>query len=132
MKKTLQLYALLLASPLITVAAPMDFLQAFEQAQKDDPQILAAEYQYQATQTTLPQARAALLPNVSLDVFASKHNNESTDQTSLITTADRYNSDGYSLSLTQSVYNHGYWLKLQQADLNVAIGEAQINAARQA
>lgn len=131
MKKNLHLIVLLLALPVTSTGATMDFMQAFEQAQKDDPQILAAEYQYQATQETLPQARAALLPNVSLDVFAAKHNNEVTSLTTSITTRDRYNADGYTLSLTQSLYNHGNWLRLQQADMNVAIGEAKINAARQ-
>lgn len=135
MKKNCHLYLLLLGmnlcAPLTATGATLDFMQAFEQAQKDDPQILAAEYEYQATYEALPQARAALLPNVTLDVFASKHSAESTAVTTQITSSDDYNRDGYTLSLTQSLYNHGYWLQWQQADLTVAIGEARVNTARQ-
>lgn len=131
MKKNLHLIALLLALPVTSTGATMDFVQAFEQAQKDDPQILAAEFQYQATQQKIPQARAALLPNVSLDVFKGKHDTESTSVPTSVTTIDSYDTEGYTLSLTQSIYNHGYWLQWQQADLTVAIGEAQVNAARQ-
>ena len=95
------------------------------------PRILAAEFQYQATRETLPQARAALLPDVSLDVFTGKHNTETTDQATSITTADRYDREGFTLSLSQSLYNHAYWLQVLQADIYVAIGEANVNAARQ-
>lgn len=136
MRKNSHFY-LLLASinlwmPVTVMGATIDFMQAFEQAQKDDPQILAAEYEYQATYEALPQARAALLPNVSLDVFTGKHSDESTNQTTQITSSDRYDTEGYTLSLAQSLYNHGYWLQWQQADLTVAIGEAKVHAARQA
>lgn len=131
MQKSGHFILLMLLLPVMAAAATMDFLQAFEQAQKDDPQILSAEYEYLATSEARPQARAALLPNISLDVFAAKHSSEITDQSTLISTSDRYDAEGYSLSLTQSLYNHGYWLQWQQADLSVAIGEAKVNAARQ-
>ena len=123
--------SVLVIVPVAVTAAPMDFLQAYEQAQKDDPRILAAEFQYQATRETLPQARAALLPNVSLDVFTGKHNTETTVQATSITRADRYDREGFTLSLSQSLYNHAYWLQVLQADIYVAIGEANVNAARQ-
>ena len=123
--------SVLVIAPVAVTAAPMDFLQAYEQAQKDDPRILAAEFQYQATRETLPQARAALLPNVSLDVFTGKHNTETTVQATSITTANRYDREGFTLSLSQSLYNHAYWLQVLQADIYVAIGEVNVNAARQ-
>ena len=123
--------SVLVIAPVAVTAAPMDFLQAYEQAQKDDPRILAAEFQYQATRETLPQARAALLPNVSLDVFTGKHNTETTVQATSITRADRYDREGFTLSLSQSLYNHAYWLQVLQADIYVAIGEVNVNAARQ-
>ena len=131
MNKYLLMCSVLVIVPVAVTAAPMDFLQAYEQAQKDDPRILAAEFQYQATRETLPQARAALLPNVSLDVFTGKHNTETTVQATSITRADRYDREGFTLSLSQSLYNHAYWLQVLQADIYVAIGEVNVNAARQ-
>lgn len=131
MKKNRHLIALILLVPLAASSQTMDFIQAFEQAQKDDPQILAAEFAYQATQQKIPQARAALLPNVSLDVYKGKYDSETTSVATSVTATESYDADGYTLSLTQSIYNHAYWLQWQQADLTVAIGEAQINAARQ-
>lgn len=131
MKNIIRFSLVLMCAPFSVIGAGIDFMQAFEQAQKDDPKILSAEFAYQATTEALPQARSALLPNVSLDVYASKHNTDVTDQLTSLTTSDDYRSDGYTLSLSQSLYNHGFWLQLQQADLSVAIGEAQVNAARQ-
>ncbi|MDQ1363621.1 MAG: Type secretion protein TolC [Pseudomonadota bacterium] len=132
MKKHTHLFYVLLASvylcaPATTFAATMDFMQAFEQAQKDDPRILGAEFEYQAMREIQPQARAALLPHVELDIFAGTHNLETT----AMPDDDRYDTDGYALTLTQSLYNHSNWLQWQQADLTVAIGEAKVNAARQ-
>jgi outer membrane protein len=121
------------ASVAVPPATPvaMDLLQVFELAVKNDAQIQAAEYAYLSAQEAKPQARAALLPNISLDVFAGKNSTEIINQATQISASNDYNSDGYTLALTQSIYNHAYWLQLQQADLSVAVGEAQVNAARQ-
>lgn len=116
-------------------ALSLDFLQAFEMAESSDPDIQAAKFEYQSTLDTKPQARAALLPNVSLDVFANQVKQDTTSATPFsvtsFTTGD-YDSTGYNLSLIQSIYKHDLYLTLEQADLGIASAAAAYEAAQQA
>ena len=107
----------------------IDFLQAYEMAEQSDPDIQAARYQYEATLDTRPQVRAALLPSVSLDVFRQQVEQDTTSPFALI--SEDYDVNGYSLSLSQSIYQHDLYLSLEQADLNVASAAATYEAAQQ-
>jgi len=107
----------------------IDFLEAFELAQNSDPEILAASFEYQSAINERPQSRAALLPNVRLDFFSSQVKQKGNKITN---PAVNYDSNGYSLSLTQSIYNHDLYLKLEQTDLSIAASAAAYDAAKQA
>jgi len=107
----------------------LGFLQAYEQAEKSDPEILAASFEYQAALSTRPQTRSALLPNITLDVFTQQVDQGSNSVTII---ASDYETNGYSLSLTQSIYNHDLYLKLEQTDISIASAAADYDAAKQA
>ena len=107
----------------------VDFLQAYELATKNDPEILAASFEYQAALSTRSQTQSALLPNLTLDVFAQQVEQESN---SLIIPVNDYDSSGYTVSLTQSIYNHDLYLKLEQTDINIASAMANYDAEKQA
>lgn len=111
-------------------AAALDFLQAYELAEKSDPEIQAAQFEYQAAVDTRPQSRAALLPNVNLDLFRREVSQDSSNQFSLI--REDYNVTGYTLSLVQSLYQHDLYLSLEQTDLSIASALATFEAAQQA
>jgi outer membrane protein len=106
----------------------LDFLQAYELAEKNDPEILAASYAYQAVLGTRSQSRSALLPNVTLNLFTQQVSQDSNDPTTI--TSD-YTANGYDLSLTQSIYNHDIYLILEQTDLSIASAAANYNAEKQ-
>lgn len=106
----------------------MDFLQAYELAEKNDPEIRAAEYDYETVVNIKPQTRAALLPNITLDIFTQQTEEDS----NAIASAGDYDADGYTLSLVQSIYQHDLYLKLELADLDIASAAAVFDAARQA
>lgn len=106
----------------------MDFLQAYELAEKNDPEIRAAEYDYETVVNIKPQTRAALLPSITLDIFTQQTEE---DSNAIASTGD-YDADGYTLSLVQSVYQHDLYLKLELADLDIASAAAVFDAARQA
>ena len=110
-------------------AFAVDFLQAYELAKKNDPEILAASFEYQAALSTRSQTQSALLPNLTLDVFAQQVEQENNILTGL---SSDYDSSGYTLSLTQSIYNHDLYLKLEQTDLNIASAVANFDAQKQA
>ena len=103
----------------------LDFLEAYEMAEKSDPDILAAAFEYQSEQETRSQSRSALLPQVTLDILSIKVSDDSQPASTL----GDYDSDGYSLTLSQSIYNHDLYLKLDQADLSIASAAADFAAA---
>lgn len=114
-------------------AAALDFLQALEKAETSDPDILAAEFNFQAVEATHGQSLSALLPNINLSVFETQNDSETSNSSNLLfpNTSSEYDSSGYTLSLTQSIYNHSLYQKLKQTNLNIAGETANINAARQ-
>jgi len=123
--RTLAVTSLLLLTSTNTFA--LGFLQAYELAEKRDPEILAASFEYQAAVSTRSQSMSALLPNINLDVFAQKVEQSSNPSSSITD----YDSSGYTLSLTQSIYNHDQYLKLEQTDLSIASAAATYAAAKQ-
>jgi outer membrane protein len=95
-------------------------------ALENDPSIKAAEAAYNAVLTSKPQARSLLLPNVS---FSANTSDNSTDSS----TSGRsdYNSNGYSLNLTQPLFRYDYWIQHQQADSSIGQAQAEYLAAQQ-
>jgi outer membrane protein len=131
-RKHLLLFSLLLMGSQQSLA--LDFLQAYELAQQSDPDIQAARYEYESILDSRPQARAALLPNLTLDIFAQQveqDSNRPTTTTTTTTTRD-YDASGYRLSLVQSIYQHDLYLTLEQTDLSIASAAASYDAAKQA
>ena len=114
-------------------ALAIDFLQAYEQAKKNDPQILAASFEYQAALSTRSQTKSALLPNLTLDFFSQQIEQQRNSLSNLVSNpVNNYDSSGYRLSLTQSIYNHDLYLKLEQTDLSIAAAVVNFDAEKQA
>ncbi|MDH5423503.1 MAG: TolC family outer membrane protein [Gammaproteobacteria bacterium] len=100
--------------------------ESFELAQQGDPQIAAAKAEYNAAIEQIPQARSALLPNITLDFFSGNSD----------TTTNGSNTDidnqGYQLTLSQSLYNHQLYKLLDQAKAGVAQAAINYSAQQQA
>lgn len=109
-----------------------DLLTTYRQALESDPQLRAAEAGYRAAREARPQSRSALLPQISLNADYTHH--ETDIQDSAVggsTGSSDYDSNGYSLSLRQSLYHHDYYVQLRQADAVIAQAEAQFAGVRQ-
>jgi len=133
-KKILQTASLLFLMLASQSSIALDFLQALELAEKSDPEILAAEFEYQAMLETRAQSKSALLPTIQLSVFTSRAKQETKNSSQPAVIPDgsiSFDTDGYSLSLSQSIYSHGLYKQLQQTDINIALSTAEINAQRQ-
>ena len=116
-------------------AGAMDFLQAVSRAEKSDPDMRAAEYTYQSILENRAQSESSLLPQIELSLYTRHDQTEISNSSdpALIPNAKRsFNTDGYSLSLTQSVYEHGLYLQLEQADINIAMATVELESERQA
>ncbi len=128
MKKSILISALLAAST--THAANLS--DVMQLALQNDPQLKAAQYNQQASEESKKQAFANFLPQVSGSWSKSKSiNNESTfGRFGTVENPDS-DSDGWSVTLNQSIYDQRNFIQKRSADLDVAKGLADLDAAEQ-
>lgn len=117
-------------------AAPLTLLEAYQLAQQHDAQIASARASLEAGQEKLPQGRAGLLPSLSLQAdYASTHQdinyNTLTSTLSSTQVDQRYDSNSYSVSLTQPLFRLQNLAVYRQAKAQVSIAEDNFVIAEQ-
>ncbi len=113
-------------------AQSADLLQVYRDAVGFDAQFAAARAQLEAGREKLPQGRAGLLPTVGLSASTTWNDLESTPRTTPTTTRSaEYNSNLWSVSLSQPLFRWQNWVGYKQAELAVATAETQYVQARQ-
>lgn len=117
----------LLASPLFAA----DLMQVYRDAQDNDPTFAAARATLDAGQEKMPQARAGLLPSLTLSGNTVWNENEITQHGGPTIAKPHYNSNGYQLTLTQPLFRWQNWVSYDQSKLQVAQAEANFVQARQ-
>ena len=126
------------------LAQAENLLEVYQAAVKNDPVIREADARRLAALEVKPQARALLLPQVTLggQIYTANSDSESTSQqvnqtTGQPVTVGYKNSTDvsqywdYSAELTQTVFRWDQWQSLKRADSEVAIAEANYRAAQQ-
>lgn len=97
-------------------AWPMDLLQAYQAAQRNDTTLGASRANAEAGRERVSQARSALLPNVAINASRSKNEFETNN---LTTGADlpvqKYLSGTASLTLRQPLYRSALMAQYRQA-----------------
>ncbi len=126
MKKTSWLLPLLLAA---TPALAVDLLQVYRQAQDYDAVFATARANLDAGREKGPQGLSGLLPSLSLSGNTAWNDNDISSGG--VSTARQYNSNAYTLSLSQPVFRWQNWVAYDQGKLAVALAEAQFVQARQ-
>jgi outer membrane protein len=133
----------LTALALSAIAAPAfsqaSLLEVYQRAMINDPVVREAEATYLANAETKPQRRAALLPNLSASANVRNQFSDSIGGFDLgggISSGDDRNisdsdSDGWSMSLRQTLFNWSTFAQLKQADKIVARAETTYEAAKQ-
>lgn len=120
-----------------------DLIEVLQLGRQHDPTYLEAKATFQAEKEKLPQARALLLPNLSASANRTRFDDETTREgpgildpsgipVSKRTDDVSYTSKGYSLSLTQPLYDATLFAGLKQAKVTVRQAEAEFAAAEQA
>ncbi len=79
----------------------------YQRALDNDPQLKAAEATYMADREALPQARAGLLPQVGASADTTNYDTRSTDG----------NGHGYTLSLSQPVFDASAWFTFRRGEV---------------
>src|SRR5512143_3061204 len=127
--------AALLAGP---ASAAESLLDVYQRALQNDPTIREAEATYRAQAEARPQARAALMPSVSLGGTVSNQYSDTKGGVivggTVLGTRSVFDSDshGWTVNLTQTIFDWGRYTTLRQADKRVARAETDYEAAKQA
>ncbi|WP_419833977.1 TolC family outer membrane protein [Endozoicomonas atrinae] len=110
------LLAALAGAVLNVQAAPTQYnlLDVYNMALENDAQLAAAQASMKATQETVNQSRATLLPTLGLSAN-TQYNKTSSDFTSGLEVDDNYNSHGWGATLTQPLFNMNSWFNYEQA-----------------
>lgn len=128
MKRHAIFFALLAFSQPLAAA---DLLQTYREARGNDPVYASARAARDAGRESLPQGLALLLPTVSASGF-TQMNNIDIDYRGALPAATRDgNTNGYSLSLTQPLFNWQSIMLYREAGFKVAQAEAVFGQATQ-
>jgi outer membrane protein len=131
----------LLSLGLIAVPADIfadNLLEVFQQALAYDPAYQKAAADRNSIAQNIPINRSVLLPQANAAGFSQYNHQVNRQENSFaipgvpITLGEgtyRYNSQGYTLSLTQTVFNYAEWASLSEAKLSVKAADANYTAA---
>lgn len=127
MKKTL--LCLLLGLGLSSWSHATDLMDIYQQALENDPTFKQAYSTYMSSTEAIPQARAALFPQLTVSAQAGRSvQNVIASGTALETS---YNNNLWSVSASQAMFNYQAWALVQQAKASVKAAQANFNNAAQ-
>ncbi len=107
-------------------------IDVYQIAKSKDAEIREAEANFNASIQARPIARASLLPQISLSAESSWNNVKTEGQTLGVGSGDvDFNSHGYSLQLSQPLYNHSFYVQLRQAKNEVAKAQVELDSSKQ-
>ncbi len=112
----------------------LDFNQALQLALQHDLDLQSAEYAYTSNQSTRALSRASLLPQINATAFTQRTEEKTSNSSNpaiISNGTTEFDTDGYSITLHQSVYKHANYKLLEQASLNIQAASASLEAARQ-
>ena len=109
----------------------INLFDLYPQARLYDPEFTQAQAQWLSEQESYPQARANLLPNISAEANYTKADTENRGGLSSFIQGGETNTEGYNVTLSQSIYNHGAWAGLSAAKQKVLSAAASFKAAEQ-
>ena len=129
LKPSCALFALLsLVSPIGQAA---DLIDIFQLGEANDPQFKQVLATHRATLETLPQAKALLLPSLSASAN-TRYNDQDISTNGFGASGEvGFNSRGYSLNLTQTLFRWDQFLAIGQSESQIQQSAANVEAARQ-
>lgn len=115
-----------------TAARSADLMEVYARAEANDPLFRQAQAAYQASLEEKPQARAQLMPLVSLNASTVSHNQDISTSSAFGAGGEvDFNTHGYSLDISQPVFHYDRFLALKQADSQILTAQAEMDAAQQ-
>ncbi len=121
--------ALLCALSFVRPVAAMDLMEMYEVAVVNNEDILVARDAALATAEAVPQARAALLPSIGIQVSRSMVHQKRTVRGTKFP-SEKYDLESDAIQLLQPVFRPGLWTELRRARHMTSGAEAEIDLAR--
>ncbi|MCC2604919.1 outer membrane channel protein TolC [Planctobacterium marinum] len=118
MKKTL--LSIMMGIGLVGTASAEDLLQVYQQALQNDPATLQSLANKDAAYSGINQNRASLLPQISLELSASRTNGDNHRETNDV-----------AVNFTQSIWDYSNWKNLDRAELVASRADANYGFAKQ-
>jgi len=107
-----------------------DLLEVYHEALESDPSFKQAYANFMAESSTLPQAMASMLPQLSADALSARTYTEVMSG-QLLDVNRTYHQNKVNVVASQSIFNFKLWSMLQQAQANVRAALANFNDATQ-
>ena len=108
-----------------------DLMGVYRDALAYDAQFAAARAALDAGREKLPQGRAGLLPNIGLASSTIWNESDTNFRGPIASRNSEYNTNGWTVSLTQPLFRWQNWVAYNQSELAVAQAEAEFMLARQ-
>jgi len=129
---TLMLAGCLSAGGFVKLAHGADLMAVYRDAIAYDAQYASARAALEAGREKLPQGRTGLLPTIGLAANTTWNDVDTTRRVNGATeTNTKYNSSGWTVTLSQPLFRWQNWVAYNQSELAVAQAEAQFGLARQ-
>jgi outer membrane protein len=123
------LYAVLSLLLLFSTAYSADLMDIYKEALDNDPTFKEAYDTYMSSSEAIPQARAALYPQVTIDTYTGRNVEDVLAGVTRIT--QTFGSVQWQISATQAIFNFEAWSRVQQAKASVRAAQATFNDAAQ-
>lgn len=127
MKRMLLLCAL--STSIATQANATDLMDIYQQALENDTTFKQAYDAYMSSSEAIPQARAALYPQIGINSQVGRDLNRI--KAGLASTHQEYNSNLWQVTASQTIFNYQAWAQVQQAKASVKGAQATFNDAAQ-
>ncbi len=117
-----------------TLTAPAgaaDLLQTYRDAISNDASYASARATRDAGLETLAQGRALILPTVNATAFTQMNNSEISFRGAFPDSNRQGNTNGYTITLTQPLFNWASFMTYKEASYKVAQAEATFGQAQQ-
>ena len=118
-----------LASSISGLSHATDLMDVYRQALENDPTFKAAYSTYMSQSEAIPQAWAALLPQLTVSALAGRSQQEVISTS--INVQQPYQSDQWKVNASQAVFNYQAWSQVQQAKASVKAALATFNSSAQ-
>lgn len=123
--------AVCLAGLLSGGASAADLLQVYRDAFANDARFAAARAEYEAGQEKVVQGRAGLLPQIGVAANTTWNDVELRTRGVPEPLRDSFNSNGYSLQLSQPLFRWQNWVEFKQGELQTALAGTQFGLAHE-